>query len=184
MLGGDVTLAATEIGVGSIFRVTVPTGPLGGVRMLDDPKSATVVAADATVSQVLRSGLQGCRILLAEDGPDNQRLISFVLKKAGAEVMVAVNGKRALDAALAAGGEGKPFDVILMDMQMPVMDGYEAARRLFSRGCDTPIIALTAHAMSGDRQTSLAAGCTDYATKPIDQAKLIALIETHFERRY
>ena len=183
LLGGDVTMVATETGVGSIFRVRLPTGPLDGVRMLDDPMSATVVGKVARASQVARSGLQGCRILLAEDGPDNQRLISFVLEKAGADVRVEKNGQRALDAALAAGSEGKPFDVILMDMQMPVMDGYEAALRLFSKGCDTPIIALTAHAMSGDREKCLASGCADYASKPIDRAKLIALVQTYFKRR-
>ncbi len=183
LLGGDVTVAATEVGVGSTFRLTVATGPLVEVSMLEEPGSTTVVAKPVVVAKVPQNGLQGCRILLAEDGPDNQRLISFVLTKAGAEVMIEENGQLALDAALAAGGEGNPFDVILMDMQMPVMDGYEAALRLFSQGCDTPIIALTAHAMSGDRQKCLAAGCSDYATKPIDRVKLISMIQTHYERR-
>ncbi len=178
LLRGDIAVVETKMGVGSTFRATVATGPLDGVRMLEDPMSATLVADTAsTVAQVAPSDLQGFRILLAEDGQDNQRLISFVLKKAGADVTVEENGKLALDAALAARDEGDPFDVILMDMQMPVMDGYEATGQLRQKGYTGPIIALTAHAMAADREKCIKAGCDDYASKPINRTKLIEMIQ-------
>ena len=117
------------------------------------------------------------RVILAEDGPDNQRLISFVLKKAGVDVLVCENGKLALDEAKRASDEDKPYDVILMDMQMPVMDGYTATRSLRELGYDRPIIALTAHALDGEKKKCLDAGCDEFATKPIDRSSLLGLIE-------
>ena len=90
---------------------------------------------------------------------------------------LAENGQIALDLALTAQQVGNPFDVILMDMQMPVMDGYEATQNLREAGYKEPIIALTAHAMTEDRQKCIDAGCDDYITKPIDPKKLVGLIE-------
>ena len=182
MLGGDITVVSTP-GKGSTFTVTVVTGPLDGVRMIDSASYA--VAAQEATSQPVTSeeARLDCRILLAEDGPDNQRLISFVLKKAGAEVAVAENGQIALDEVMAAQSAGQPFDVILMDMQMPVLDGYEATRKLRDQGYAGPIIALTAHAMSGNREKCIAAGCDDYETKPIDRNQLISLISKYADQQ-
>ena len=118
------------------------------------------------------------RILLAEDGPDNQRLISMMLRKAGADVAVAENGQMAVDRVRL-----ERFDLILMDMAMPVMDGYTAARTLRELGVDIPIVALTAHALAGEREKCLAAGCNAYLTKPIDRPDLLAQIRALLESR-
>jgi CheY-like chemotaxis protein/HPt (histidine-containing phosphotransfer) domain-containing protein len=107
------------------------------------------------------------------------QLISFILKKAGAAVEVAENGKIAVDKALLSQQNGNPFDLILMDMQMPVLDGYSATRMLRKQGYDRPIIALTAHAMAEDRSKCIHAGCNDFACKPIDKAQLMSTLQKY-----
>ncbi len=182
MLGGDILPGSNAHG-GSTFSVSVPTGSLENVTMLTDPASLCPDECKASVKIDLTSALKGHRILLAEDGPDNQRLISHVLSKAGAAVTVAENGQATVEVALEARLQGVPFSIILMDMQMPVMDGYDATRLLRKQGYDGPIIALTAHAMSGDRETCLEAGCDEYATKPIDRKTLVATIQQFLPAR-
>ncbi|MFN0137205.1 MAG: response regulator [Phycisphaerae bacterium] len=179
MLGGDTVLAESTPGKGSRFRVSVRTGPLTGIEIHDNPSTAVCDGAKSAAQKAvsdLDKPLDGVRVLLAEDGPDNQRLISHVLRKAGAEVVIADNGLMAVEHVRQETEAGTRFDVILMDMQMPVMDGYEAATELRNANYPGPVIALTAHAMAGDREKCLAAGCTGFATKPIDRTALIATV--------
>jgi len=119
--------------------------------------------------------LQSRRILLVEDGPDAQRLLTFMLQQEGAIVEVAENGRIAVDRVIEAAGAGlgEDFDLIVMDMQMPVMDGYEATAALRRRGYIAPIVALTAYVMTGDRERCLAAGCDEYFTKPVDRPRFL-----------
>ena len=186
MLGGGIDVDS-EPGEGSTFTVTIATGPLDGVELRTpagisdvarDERSEPIAEQDGTEkTEPQRSeSLGGVRILLAEDGPDNQRLIAFFLKKAGAEVTVADNGLIAAETIESATPDTMPH-VVLMDMQMPELDGYSATRRLRDGGFTPPVIALTAHAMEGDRQRCLDAGCDDYLSKPIDKAKLIETCE-------
>lgn len=179
MLGGDIVVASTP-GEGSSFAVTIETGSLQGVEMLHQVDEADMAHRELNGQPTTAMRLNG-RILLAEDGPDNQRLISFILRKAGAEVTVAENGRIAYEMAIAAAQTDEPFDVILMDMQMPELDGYGATRLLRSEGFNRPIIALTAHALAGEREKCLKAGCDDFANKPIDKSKLFGMISRYLE---
>ncbi|MCW5765665.1 MAG: response regulator [Phycisphaeraceae bacterium] len=173
MLGGDITLV-TEPGRGSTFTARIAARPVAAAQTEREVPVANPAAAVAP--------LAGLRILVAEDGPDNQRLFRHHLSRAGAEVMLVANGRQAVEALCVQAGAGwpiarrpAPFDLVLMDMQMPELDGHGATRALRSAGCDVPIIALTAHAMAGDREHCHAAGCNAYAAKPIGRDELIDL---------
>ena len=172
MLGGDIAVAS-EPGRGSTFSLTIAAGSPDDTRSRSRPTMPATKRRRRPTSTPERLD---CRILLAEDGPDNQILIAHLLRNAGAAVTVAENGQIALDLALAARRSGRAYDVIVMDIQMPVMDGCQATRRLREAGYRGPIVALTAHAMTSDRQKCLEAGCDDYTTKPIHRAALLACL--------
>jgi CheY-like chemotaxis protein len=172
LLGGDIVVNSQQ-NVGSTFTLLVDSGSLEGVHWHE--YSASVIPRQAPVRPAM-TRLKG-RILLAEDGPDNQVLIGSFLRKQGAEVIIVDNGRRAVDAALASRNDATPYTVILMDMQMPVLDGYSATRELRDQGWTGPILALTANAMQGDRQRCLEAGCDDFATKPINRGELVEKIQ-------
>jgi len=171
ILGGDVTLVSSEIEKGSCFRIVLPFEHVAGSNMINSLASSTATDEPKLTAVALK--LSG-RILLAEDGVDNQRLIAFVVRKAGATIETADNGRIALDMLNHAEAAGTPYDMLLTDMQMPEMDGYTLASTLRGRGSKLPIVALTAHAMADDREKCIDAGCDDYVSKPIDKATLIA----------
>jgi Amt family ammonium transporter len=173
LLGGDLVLQHTELNVGSHFRLTIAAGDITGVPRLPQFPAH---AADPRAAHLAEVGRLTGRILLAEDGLDNQRLIALLLRRAGAEVVVAENGQAALACVAQAAAAKQPFDLVLMDMQMPLLDGYAATQELRRRGFTAPIVALTAHTMTGDRERCLQAGCNDYATKPIDRTQLLDTI--------
>jgi len=174
-LGGDITISS-ELGRGSKFSFELETGSLAGVRMLSDLREAGQTSPSSVARETTSHMLNG-RVLLAEDGIDNQRLICAFLRKVGVEVTVADNGRIAVERVAEAAAQGTPFDVVLMDMQMPELDGYAATARLRSEGHQLPVIALTAHAMAGERERCLTAGCDEYITKPISRADLIRTVE-------
>jgi len=173
LMGGEVQLVKTAPGEGSTFTFTMPLHAVEGAHRVTDLLACVAGPSTLKATGAYAIELRG-RILLAEDGEDNQRLISHHLRKAGAEVVIAEHGRRALELITAAEAAGQPFGLLVSDMQMPEMDGYTLARTLRAHGLTIPIIALTAHAMADDRQKCLDAGCTDYASKPIDRGALLA----------
>ena len=162
LMGGALVIKESQVGVGSIFSLRIKTATKEGTTVVAAAKSfstASVVGA--------KGNLIGRRVLVVDDSADNQLLISRFLTKRGAEVEFAENGLEAMERAL-----NNTYDIVIMDIQMPVMDGYTATQKLRELGFRTPIIALTAHALSDIRQRCLDVGYNDYAPKPINLNQL------------
>jgi PAS domain S-box-containing protein len=176
LLGGDITVESTPM-VGSIFKCFIEAGDLDGVEMITNANEGLLEAQEPQAVSGRRAIRLSGRVLLAEDGPDNQLLLSLHLREAGADVTVAENGRMAVNLA-----KSQPFDLILMDMQMPELDGYGATKELRRLNFKLPIIALTAHAMEGDREKCMAAGCTDYLSKPVERDDLLQLLNKYLAR--
>jgi PAS domain S-box-containing protein len=176
MLGGRIKVSSVY-GKGSVFTLEIAVLP-SALNPRGVGGSLCDVARPA--SNVKREPLTGKRILLAEDGPDNQRLISFYLRKAGAKVCVVDDGVQAIQAMTVDGSvdgpliEPVPYDLIITDMLMPNMDGYLVAQLLRNKGLTLSIMALTANAMQGDKEKCLAAGCSHFASKPVDRNQFIS----------
>lgn len=172
-LGGDV-VASSEPGKSSTFAVTVETGSLEHVQMLDPEQILAEEETSVEQGQIHWVFPPGRRVLVVDDGPENRELVTLVLEENGLQVDQAENGQIGLDKVL-----GGHFHLVLMDMQMPVMDGYTATRQIRAHGLKLPVFALTANAMKGYEQKVLAAGCSGYLTKPIDiDLMMVSLAET------
>lgn len=164
-MGGKIE-AHSVLGIGSRFIITINTGNISSGKVIHcQPHSHSYI--QPALHEAVEVKRVAGDILLVEDNLDNQQLFKLLLEKSGAKVQIASNGKEAVDAAMA-----KPFDLIFMDMQMPIMDGVEATKILRKKGYDGPIISLTANAMKQDREACFEAGCNDYITKPVSEKTL------------
>jgi PAS domain S-box-containing protein len=180
-MGGDVWLERTELEKGSSFAIEInaePTDDAEWVNADQESQTATDFMKDASsrlpVIPEPRKELAGAKILLVEDAEDNQALISLFLKRAGAEIDMANNGREGVEMALK-----NDYAVVLMDIQMPFLDGYEATTKLRQAGYDRPIIALTAHALREEREKAIRTGCNGHLTKPIDRLELIESLKKY-----
>lgn len=203
MLGGRLTVKSKP-GNGSTFTVMIHPGNLDGVERLTEipdkemhnieatnyfgstnhksqTNEVTLTPPEPSSTSLKEHDLQNIRILLVEDGETNRKLLSTILGRAGAKVTLAENGKIGFEYATQ-----KLFDVILMDMQMPVVDGYTATKKIREFEIDTPVVALTAHAMVGDAQQCYDAGCNEYLSKPIEEELLCKtvrrVVDNHHEK--
>ncbi len=173
-MGGDITVSSTE-GQGSTFTVTAPVGDISAIQLLTPQKVhelADILIDLSTSSWKFEAGT----VLVVDDGDENRELVKVVLEDAGLSVEEAENGAVGVEKVLRS-----DFDIVLMDVQMPVMDGFTAARMMREKGVEIPIIALTANAMAGFEQECLANGYSDYATKPVDIDNLLRMVSTYIK---
>jgi len=182
LLGGDIHVTS-RVGEGSVFTLVIPIREPSDedTKIWDQKRQEQFeLHRDSTRSGIIESSelkpLSEYDVLVVEDGRVNQIVISAQLTEAGAQVTLADNGQVAIELINEHESDGSPFDVVLMDMQMPVMDGYEATHRLRNDGYTRPIIAITAHALSGDCDKTLEVGCDAYLSKPINSEQLIHTI--------
>ena len=178
MLGGKIAVTSA-MGVGSKFTLSISLKNFDEHTLIEPTMSTPLLVTQD--DQRTTPKLEG-RVLVVDDRREIRFIAQHFLVDAGVTVEVGENGQEAIDMIAAAEASGEPFDLLVIDMQMPVLDGYEASRRLRAIDYDKPIIALTAHAMDGDREECLAAGCTDYITKPLDGPRFIKIIASHLSQ--
>ena len=174
-LGGGLELKESVANKGSTFTFTLAYNPVGDVmiRDLTSDKNLTDRGED---EEILKRDLKGLEVLVVDDTVENLRLVTLFLNQYGVEVDTASNGKQAIERTL-----NKKYDLVFMDIQMPIMDGYDATRKIRKSDTDIPIVALTANAFKEERDKSLAVGCNGHLTKPVNQKKLVSAL-AHFSR--
>ena len=177
-LGGTIGATSVE-GEGSRFEFTIDPGPIDPDSLIEGKDLAEAVQHRAAEKEVfVQPEKIAGRVLLVDDGETNRRFVSVVLKQTGVEIVEAVNGQEAVELATS-----QEFDLVLMDMQMPIMDGYTATRVLREKGITIPIVALTANAIVGDKKKCIEAGCTGYLSKPIKHDLLLQTVAETLGRR-
>jgi len=182
ILGGDIVVQS-EVGKGSCFTLSIPVQQLPEESRSDDPSTLSSARESRELASRLHLKSLSGRVLLAEDGQDTQRLLAHILRLAGATVTAVDTGRKVVEALTTEGtiqapiAEPAPFDLVLMDIQMPEMDGYTAATLLRRKGSRIPIVALTANAAPGDRDRCLKSGCNSYLPKPINHQTLLTICE-------
>jgi len=167
-LGGDAWVERSEPGVGSVICATIAGDALASQPGVCTPPRRHLIG---------ESRLDHVRVLLAEDDPDNQRLIRRFLERSGAHVTLVENGRDAVN-AICEGAPRDAFDLVLMDLEMPILGGVAATQLLREKGFQKPIVAITAHAMPADRQRCLACGFSEHLPKPIDRQRLLVLLRS------
>lgn len=176
-MGGNVVLESSKINIGSTFAITLKVSTPNDVKLVGSESLSAKVTASASTS--VRELLKDLKVLLVEDSPDNQMLITRHLTKAGCTVATANDGEEGV--TMASKGD---YDVVLMDIQMPKLDGHGATKRLRAQGYTKPIVALTAHAMQEEKQRGLKSGFTDFLTKPIQPHLLVEILAAHAGRSH
>jgi PAS domain S-box-containing protein len=170
LMGGDIRVDSTP-GTGSTFELRLPCHDVGVPPVRPDAARADAVVAPRR--------LAGLRVLIAEDNEVNQIVLERALTLEGAQPVTVGDGRQAVHRVLSDGRDA--YDVVLMDIQMPEMDGYEATRRILELAPDLPVIGQTAHAMRDERRDCLAAGMVDHIAKPIDFGQLVEVITRHLK---
>ena len=172
-LGGGLILEWSELGQGSIFVAKIQYLPVASAILVSEEKPGFEGELGANADEK-NAILHGLKVLVVDDSSENRTLLNIYLKRTGAEVLTAEDGQIGIEKVF----EFLP-DVVLMDIQMPRVDGHEAMRTLRAQGFSKPIVALTAHAMREERDRCFESGCTDYLTKPIDKEKLIQVLSRY-----
>ena len=180
-VAAEWTMWTAALGAVSFYAARRSRADLADVEKMRAELPKLEVAAPVATKRLIEPASRrlDCEILLVEDDLDNQKILTDHLVRSGVSVAIAPNGQIALAEVSSASERGKPFDLVLMDMKMPVMDGYAATSELRRRGYGGPILALTARTKAGARRRCLDAGCTDYLTKPITRERLLQAVANH-----